>query len=217
MSNPPPQPIDYTKTPALVDAARYVRDHLFGHRLSHRLGFDIEKVLSKHGWAVGSHVWRPALDVVPDQNADFDFVCVDDSRLNIVKAAVGHLFDETTNSFGSVRYVFKNTAVVAMDLWRLPDNVSIAEHIKSFPERWQGVAYAIGAPVDLALVRVTHDQPTNVRPAPTMSAKHQTSSRYPGAASPFSLPFQTIIPPQIRSLKPVSDDGITWTWPVFWK
>lgn len=169
MSRPPPHPIDYDACKDVAAAARDVRDHLLGWRLGRRLGFDIEKVLSKNGWAVGSHVWRPALGVQVDPTADFDFVCIDQARLDLVTKAIEHLYDKTTNSFGSTRYLFKGTSEVAMDVWRLPDGVSIAEHIASFPDRHQGVAYAIGVPVDLALVRTTHEQVKNVRPgAPTI-------------------------------------------------
>lgn len=153
-----PPDFDWDAVSDYRSAARRVRDHLESDRLARKIGVKVTALLPKAGWVVGSHVWRPVLDMSPDMGADIDIVFASDvsrdAAAELLKKT--NLYDVRKNAFGSDKFYHRGTEIAAADLWTLPAGESIVEHVLGFSQRHERVAFAVGVPVDLALTRLTH-------------------------------------------------------------
>lgn len=168
-----PDDFDYDAVKDVREAARRVRDHLESSRMSTKLGAPLLQLIGKVGWITGSHVWRPCLDMPLDMASDVDMIFSNNvsmqSAMMLLRGT--RLYDETSNKFGNPRFLWAGTSKTAVDLWVLEDGESIVECIMGFGQRHEHVAYAMGVPVDVALVRMTHVHYDDGRSTPKLVMK----------------------------------------------
>jgi hypothetical protein len=102
-------------------------------------------------WFVGSSVWMPAvLEQMPDKDADIDIITQNKESYEIlfgyIKATLAEVFPgaytEETNLYGGMKLKRNNRKII--DVWHLPENQSIAEHIMGFPQAHERCAVMAG-------------------------------------------------------------------------
>jgi len=166
-----PESVDWENALNSREAEWRVTKHLHSIDVAHRFGFKPVDLVKDHGWFVGSQVWRPALNLPIDAEADLDIVCVDPSTAKSIMYAIqsetkkglwgsNYVYQETVTVLGGHRLVHKDSPSIKIDIWGLRCGMTIAEHIIKFPHRHQRFAWQPRAPLGLGLTRAVYDDPT---------------------------------------------------------